>query len=154
MNRVRRIGLRHDAGMTLIEIMIVVAILGMLIAIVGVNVIGFLNEGRNTAAQAQINSFKTGLQGYNRDCGKYPSTADGLNALVTKPANCARWKNYLAQETIPVDPWGNAYEYFYPGTHGQEMEIISKGPDGQLNTQDDIVSWSTQPGGQNAQGGT
>lgn len=132
---------RQD-GMTLIEIMIVIAILGLLAAIVGVNVMQSLTDGRIGAAQTQIGSFKSALQLYNKDCSRYPSTGDGLNALISKPGNCTRWKPYLEQSTIPLDPWGNPYEYFFPGTHGQEIEIISKGPDGALNTQDDVVSWN------------
>ena len=130
--------------MTLIEIMIVIAILGLLASIVGVAVIGRLQEGRIGAAQTQIKSFESAMQLYNRDCGKYPGTADGLNALISKPANCNRWKPYLTQSSIPLDPWGNPYEYFHPGTHGQELEIISKGPDGTLNTQDDVVNWNQE----------
>ena len=137
---------RHD-GMTLIEIMIVISILGLLIAIVGVNVIQNLQEGRIGAAGTQIKSFETAMKLYNRDCGKFPSTAEGLNALITRPGNCPRWKPYLDQQVIPVDPWGNPYEYFHPGTHGQELEIISKGPDGNLNTQDDVVSWNQEVAG-------
>lgn len=139
--------------MTLIEIMIVIAILGLLAAIVGVNVMGNLEEGRRQTAQTQIKSFETALKLYNRDCAKYPSTAEGLNSLIAKPASCARWKPYMEGTTIPNDPWGNPYEYFHPGTHGQEMEIISKGKDAQLNTQDDVVSWSQEAGGQVANGG-
>jgi general secretion pathway protein G len=142
----RRTRTNRQDGMTLIEIMIVIAILGMLVSIVGIAVIGRLQEGRIGAAQTQMASFKTALDLYNRDCGKYPSTGEGLNSLVTKPGNCSRWKPYLTQQTIPLDPWSNPYEYFYPGTHGQEIEIISKGPDGSLNTQDDVVSWN-QDGG-------
>lgn len=148
-----RVRTARQDGMTLIEIMIVVAILGLLAAIVGINVIGQLQEGRIGAAKSQIKSFETGLKLYNRDCGKYPSTAEGLNALITKPGSCARWKPYLDQQTIPLDPWSNPYEYFYPGTHGQEIEIISKGPDGSLNTQDDVVSWNQDAGGQGVPGG-
>ena len=150
MRRIRR-NTRQD-GMTLIEIMIVIAILGLLAAIVGVNVMGNLEEGRRQSAQTQIKSLETALKLYNRDCAKYPSTAEGLNALITKPATCQRWKPYMDANTIPNDPWGNPYEYFHPGTHGQEMEVISKGKDGQLNTQDDIVSWSQEAGGQVAGG--
>ncbi len=139
--------LRSEKGLTLIELMIVLAILGMLITIVGVNVIGNLKEARNQTAQTQIKSFETALKLYNRDCGRYPSTAAGLGDLVQKPASCSRWKKYLDRETVPADPWGNAYEYYHPGVHGQEMEIISKGADGELNTADDIVSWSTEAGG-------
>lgn len=143
----------RQAAMTLIEIMIVIAILGLLAAIVGVNVIGSLQEGRIGAAKSQIKSFETGLKLYNKDCGKYPSTAEGLNGLIAKPGNCPRWKPYLEQSTIPLDPWGNPYEYFFPGTHGQELEIISKGPDQALNTQDDVVSWNQDAGGPGTGGG-
>ena len=143
----RRLALRDD-GMTLIEIMIVIAILGMLAAIVGVGVLKALEGARQGTAQAQIKDLESGLVLYNRDCGKYPSTAQGLQALVVNPGTCPRWKGYLEKNQIPNDPWGNPYEYFYPGTHGQEMEIISKGKDGELNTADDIVSWSVDAGGQ------
>lgn len=142
-----------QSGMTLIEIMIVIAILGLLTSIVGVAVMRNLETGRQGAAQTQIKQFDTALKLYNRDCGKYPSTAEGLNALVSKPGSCPRWKPYLEVSVIPNDPWGNPYEYFHPGTHGQEVEIISKGKDGSLNTQDDVVSWSTEAGGQVAGGG-
>lgn len=147
MRRIRNT--RHD-GMTLIEIMIVIAILGLLAGIVGVNVMGSLEEGRRQSALTQIKNLDSALKLYNRDCAKYPSTAEGLNALVVKPASCQRWKPYM--DTIPNDPWGNPYEYFHPGTHGHEVEIISRGKDGQLNTQDDVVSWNQDPAGQVAGG--
>ena len=145
MKSLRRILIEEagrEEGLTLIEIMIVVAILGLLAAIIGANVIGALETARQGTAGDQISSFKTALRLYNRDCGKYPSTAEGLNALIAKPASCPHWKPYLEESTIPQDPWGNNFEYFFPGTHGQEMEIISKGKDGELNTADDITSWN------------
>lgn len=132
----------REEGMTLIEIMIVITILGMLAAVITVNVIERLNEARIGTTQDQIGQFKSALQLYNRDCGKYPTTSEGLNALVVK-TSCPRWKPYLSDPVIPVDPWGNPYEYFSPGTHGHELEIISKGKDGELNTADDVVSWNT-----------
>src|SRR5687768_15808946 len=108
--------LRHNAGMTLIEIMIVIAILGLLAGIIGVAVINQLEEARRGAALTQIKAFESALQLYNRDCGKYPGTAQGLNVLVQNPGTCPRWKpGYLAGEAIPADPWGNVYEYFHPG---------------------------------------
>jgi len=137
-----------QAGMTLVEIMIVVAILGLMASIVGVAVFKNFQEARRQTAQTQIKDFGSALQLYNRDCGKYPTTAQGLQALVANPGNCPRWKGYLENNTIPLDPWGNPYDYFYPGVHGQpEFEIISRGPDSEPNTQDDVVSWSTEPGG-------
>lgn len=143
----------REDGMTLIEIMIVIAILGLLAAIVGVNVFQRFEEARGQTAQTQIGDFKNALQLYARDCGKYPTTAQGLQALVANPGTCPRWKKYLDTDRIPADPWGNPYDYFYPGVHGQEMEIISRGKDGDANTADDIVSWSTEPGGQVAGAG-
>ena len=140
--------LRSNAGMTLIEIMIVIAILGLLAGIIGVAVINQLEEARRGAALTQIKAFESAMQLYNRDCGKYPNTAQGLNVLVQNPGNCPRWKpGYLAGEAIPADPGGNTYEYFHPGTHGHEVEIISKGKDGELNTADDVVSWQEGTGG-------
>src|SRR5688500_1366213 len=103
MNRLRR-----SAGMTLIEIMIVIAILGLLAGIIGVNVVNRFEEARRETARTQISAFKSALTLYNRDCGKYPSTAQGLNVLVQNPGNCSRWKpGYLAGESIPADPWDN-----------------------------------------------
>ena len=135
----------REEGLTLIEIMIVITILGLLAAVITVNVMGNLEDGRRAAATDQIGQFKTALQLYNRDCGKYPTTAEGLNALITK-TSCPRWKPYMSESTIPADPWGNAYEYFSPGTHGHEIEIVSKGKDGELNTADDVVSWNADAG--------
>lgn len=148
MNRLRR-----SAGMTLIEIMIVIAILGLLAGIIGVGVMRSLEDARAQTALTQIKAFESALQLYNRDCGKYPGTQVGLTALIQNPGNCPRWKpGYLGGNTIPPDPWGNSYEYFSPGTHGNEVEIISKGKDGELGTGDDVVSWQSTAGGDVAGG--
>src|SRR5512135_2490633 len=101
---------QREEGMTLIEIMIVIAILGLLASVIGVAVMRNLEEGRVSAATMQIGKFKTALQLYNRDCGKYPNTSEGLNGLVAKPAACPRWKPYMDESSIPQDPWGNNYE--------------------------------------------
>lgn len=144
----------REDGMTLIEIMIVIAILGMMAGIAGVALIKNLQEARNQTALTQIRNLESALKLYNRDCGKYPGTAGGLNDLIVKPAACPRWKGYLDDNvsSIPLDPWGEPYEYFHPGTHGHEVEIISKGKDGDLNTADDIVSWDQSGGGAGAEG--
>lgn len=133
----------REEGMTLIEIMIVIAILGLMAGVAGVAVMRNLQDARIQTAHTQIKNFDGALKLYNRDCGKYPKTAEGLQSLIAKPASCPRWKPYLDDNvtSIPLDPWGNSYEYFHPGTHGHNLEIISRGPDGELNTADDVVSW-------------
>src|SRR5438445_3871161 len=88
---------RRQEGMTLIEIMIVVAILGLMAGLIGVAVFSALKDARRQAAQTQIGSFKGALALYSRDCGKFPSTAQGLQALVQNPGTCPRWKGYLGE---------------------------------------------------------
>ena len=104
-------------------------------------------EGRADVAGTQIKDLESALVLYDRDCGSYPTTAQGMKALVENPGTCPRWRGYLAKNHVPPDPWGNPYRYFYPGTHGHEMEIISAGPDGKLDTEDDVVSWSLDENG-------
>ena len=110
------------------------------------NIIKF-DAARVTAAHAQINSFMTALGAYKLDTGTFPTTEQGLQALRDRPAGLTQWDGpYLPQE-IPVDPWGRAYTYKFPGEHGDEPDIISYGADGQaggdaLNA--DVVSWKSQ----------
>ena len=136
----------QEEGLTLIEIMIVISILGLLMAIIGVEVLKYFEEAKVETSRQQIGNLASSLKLYYRDCGKFPSTAEGLGALTTKPASCPRWKKYLDADQVPKDAWDNAFEYFNPGTHGHEWEIISKGRDGELNTADDINSWDSNSG--------
>jgi general secretion pathway protein G len=120
--------LRDSAGFTLIEIMVVVFILGLLVTLVAPKIIGRTDEARRTKALADIKGIEEALHLFKLDNGFYPSTADGLNALVQRPANA---KNYSPEgylEKAPIDPWGNAYVYF---SDGNEFIIKSYGADGQ-----------------------
>jgi general secretion pathway protein G len=129
-------------GFTMIELMIVVVILGVLATIVVPRFIGREEEARVTAARVQISNFETALNMFRLDNGFYPSTEQGLSALVEKPSSgrdAARWKQYLTR--IPKDPWGRDYIYISPGRDGRDYEIISSGPDGEPGTEQDIVSW-------------
>jgi general secretion pathway protein G len=120
--------LKSSAGFTLIEIMVVVFILGLLVTLVAPKIIGRTDEARRTKAAADIKAIEQALNLFKLDNGFYPSTQDGLQALVHRPANARNWNpdGYLSQ--VPVDPWGNPYVYFSDGT---TVIIKSYGPDGQ-----------------------
>ena len=144
MKKILAFDLARDEGLTLIEIMIVVAILGLLAALIGVSVMEAYATAQVGAARAQISEIQSAIELHTRNCNHPPTTAEGLAALVTKPANCPAWKPSL-KHRAPPDPWGNAYDYASPGTHGDDAEIRSRGPDGVPDTADDLVSWDTPP---------
>jgi general secretion pathway protein G len=135
---------RRRAGITLIEMLVVVTIIALFAALVAPVMFRQSDKARVTAARAQINSFMTALGSYKLDTGVLPSTEEGLQALRVKPANLDQWQGPYLPKEIPLDPWGHPYVYKYPGEHGDEPDIISYGADGQpggdgLNA--DTVSW-------------
>ncbi len=115
---------RGEAGFTLVELMVVIAIIAALATIVGVNVLGSMDEADVGAAQAQIRNFKTALTAYKLMFKKFPTPAEGLEALVTN----AKGKNFLDSNSVPLDPWGNPYIYSAEGSSG--FKIVSYGADG------------------------
>ena len=134
---------RNSAGFTLIELMVVIVIIGMLAAIVVPRFMGAAGKAASTSAKAQISSFKTALQLYKLDNGSYPKTSEGLDALLKND----KGRNYLEQDMIPKDPWGNAYIYACPGQGGHDFEISSLGADaapGGEGENADIQSWNLQ----------
>lgn len=120
---------RRSAGFTLLELLVVVAIIGMLAALVGPRVFGHVAKSEVTTAKAQIEAFSHALDAYRIDVGSYPETAVGLQALRVAPADQKRWNGPYLLKDIPNDPWGHPYQYRKPGTHG-EYEILSLGRDG------------------------
>jgi len=138
---------RGTAGVTLIEMLVVVTIIALFAALVAPRMLKKSDAARVTAARAQINSFMTALGTYKLDTGLFPTTEQGLQALREKPTDVNQWAGpYLPQE-IPVDPWGHPYLYKYPGEHGDEPDVICYGADGQPGgdgTNADIVSWKAQ----------
>ena len=139
---------RKQAGVTLIEMLVVVTIIALFAALVGRNIFRQTDKARITAARAQIEIFMGALGQYKLDTGGLPTTDQGLLALWTRPADAPpSWDGpYLAKE-VPPDPWGNAYVYRFPGEHGDMPDIISYGADGQPGGEGfnaDIISWKSQ----------
>lgn len=140
-----------EKGFTLIELMVVIVILGILAAIIAPKIVGRTDEAKVTEAKVQIKNFETALKLYKLDSGVYPSTEQGLEALVSKPSAGSiprNWREggYLEQKKVPADPWGNKYLYSSPGAHG-DYEIISQGADGARGGEGfakDIESWNLE----------
>lgn len=133
---------QKQRGFTLIEIMVVIVILGVLAALVVPKVMSRPDEARIVAARQDINALMQALKLYRLDNGRYPSTGQGLNALVEKPdsAQAGNWKPGGYLERLPKDPWGSPYRYANPGEHG-EIDVWSLGPDGGENGGTGIGNW-------------
>ena len=123
---------RLSAGFTLLELLVVVAIIGLLAAYVGPRYVSQLNKSEVTAARTQIEALGRALESYRLDNGSYPSAEIGLNALLIRPANQPRWNGPYLQKEVPVDPWGNAYYYRLSKASraGRDFELLSLGRDG------------------------
>ena len=152
---------RRRAGLTLLELMIVLIILVMLFAIAGPRLLGSQKKADIRLTKAQIGNFESALKMYYADMKSYPPTDDGLNALIKAPADetkARKWdtEGYLDDEVVPADPWGNAYVYEYLGKQDGSRDfprIRSAGPDGQANTEDDIINWRESGSGPGSSSG-
>lgn len=134
-------------GFSLIELLLVLVILAVLTAIVVPKFAGRSEQARVTAAQTDIRSFETALGEFEVDVGRYPTEAEGLDALVEEPSDVKNWKagGYLNRNAIPKDPWGNPYVYVNPGRENTEgYDVYSAGPNGQEGDDDDIGNWITE----------
>jgi general secretion pathway protein G len=129
---------RH--AFTLIELLLVMVILAILAAIVVPKFTGLGAKANIQAAQAQISNFKTALDAYEVANGSYPTTEQGLQALISNPdpGTLKNWTQLLSEGKVPPDPWGTAYVYRSPGTNGKSFDLYSCGPDKQDGTSDDI----------------
>jgi general secretion pathway protein G len=143
--------LKDRKGFTLIEIMVVIVILALLAALVGPKLMGRTDDAKITDARVQIKNIETALKLYKLDTGNYPSTEQGLTALVTKPTvgvipNGYKEGGYLESKKVPKDPWGSDYLYISPGEHG-DYDLFTYGADGAKGGEGkniDITSWDTK----------
>ncbi len=144
-------GIRSAHGFTLIELLVVLVIIGILAGYVGPKIMGHPEEAKRTMAAVQITSLETALESYKLDNGAYPTTEQGLQALVEAPSTGTlpkKWRTggYLAKGKVPQDPWGNDYIYLSPGSHS-DFDIISYGRDGQPGGEGDdadITNWTIE----------
>src|SRR5947199_10779604 len=131
-------------GMTLIEILVVLVLIGIVMGIVGGNFIGRGEEAKRKAAKIEIDQIGQSLDLYKLEIGRYPTTQEGLQALISQPPGVANCNGpYLKKGTLPKDPWSNEYKYVAPGQHGA-YDIISYGADGKAGGEGanrDIYSW-------------
>lgn len=142
---------QNQRGFTLIELMVVVVILGILAGLIVPRIMDRPEQAKRTKARIQMESISTALKLYQLDNGFYPSTEQGLEALVEKPdhgrvPNHWRGKGYLEKGKVPLDPWENPYIYISPGEHG-DFDLISYGPDGVAGGEEDnrdIQSWDQE----------
>jgi general secretion pathway protein G len=131
---------KSEKGFSLIELIVVLVILGLLAAVVAPNVYNKLAKGKDQIARIQIKELEGALQLFLFDMGRYPTSSEGLDALVRNPGNLDAWRGpYLAKD-VPKDPWGKPYTYRCPGMHG-DYDLLSFGPDGNEGGDDDICSW-------------
>jgi len=145
--RRRRRSRRRDGarGLTLVQTLVVITIIGLIMGLVGPRVLNYLGESKSKAARIQIESLASALDLYYLDNGRYPNSAEGLAALVQRSGNAPSWNGpYLKGGLVPGDPWGRPYVYRLPGEHGT-YDLISYGSDGQeggTGTAADVNSWT------------
>ena len=139
--------MKRQGGFTLLELLVVLVILGLLAALITPRIVGRLGSAKRKIAQSQIALLEAALDQYRLDMGRYPSTEEGLKALIIPPEDekeREKWRGpYLKKKKIPLDPWGNPYHYRCPGEHG-EFDLWSYGADGQPGGRGenaDITNW-------------
>ncbi len=135
---------RRSDGMTLIEILVVLVLIGIVMSIVGGNFLGQGETAKRKAAKIEIGQISQTLDLFKLEIGRYPTAQEGLQALITAPPGVTNWNGpYWKRGTVPKDPWGNEYQYVFPGQHG-EYDLISNGPTGKEGGEGSnkaITSW-------------
>lgn len=135
---------RSLRGFTLLELLVVMVIIGLLAAYVGPRFFSQIGKSEIKAARAQIDALEKALDQYRLDIGHYPSTEQGLAALMARPGGEKKWDGPYLKKALPDDPWGHPYAYRQPGEHGGDYDLLSFGKDGQpggSGEAEDITNW-------------
>ncbi|AQQ71388.1 PilD-dependent protein PddA [Limihaloglobus sulfuriphilus] len=136
---------KRKTGFTLIELLLVLVILAALAAVVVPKFTRRSEQARITAAKTDISNIEVALDAFEIDNGRYPTTSEGIKALIEKPSNADGWETPYLKRGVPKDPWGAEYIYKQPGSHNEYgYDLSSGGPDGQAGNEDDIVNWTEE----------
>jgi len=133
----------RQAGFTLLELLVVMVIIGLLTGYVGPKYFAQIGKSEVKVTRSQIDALEKALDQYRLDVGHYPTSEQGLSALINQPANERRWQGPYLRKAVPPDPWGNRYQYLQPGQHG-EFDLFSLGKDGRPGGEGeaaDIGNW-------------
>jgi general secretion pathway protein G len=134
---------RLAKGFTLLELLVVMVIIGLLAGYVGPKYFAQIGKSEVKVARAQIDALGKSLDQFRLDTGHYPTSEEGLASLTTRPANEPKWDGPYLSKNVPMDPWGSAYIYKFPGEHG-DYDLVSNGKDGQpggVGEAADVTSW-------------
>lgn len=131
MQRARLFATVRRQGFTLLELLVVVAIIGLLAAYVGPKFFSQIGRSEQGVAKYQVEAFSRALGAYRLDVGGFPTTEEGLEALIKRPATATKWNGPYLEKDVPADPWGRPYRYQSPGAEGADFDIVTLGKDGQ-----------------------
>lgn len=134
-------------GFTLLELLVVMVIIGLLASYVGPKFFGHVGKAEIKTVRAQLDAFNKALSAYRLDTGHYPSTEQGLKALVERPSDEPKWGGPYLSKALPMDPWDHAYVYRLPGESGHDFELYSLGKDGQRGGSEDNADLSVWDAG-------
>jgi general secretion pathway protein G len=136
------------AGFTLMEMLVVLAIIGIIVGMVGPKILGVIDDKAPDIARTQTKMLRGAIENFRLDLGRYPTTQEGLAVLVTKPSDpavAARWRGPYTSDDIPLDPWKNPYQYSVPGANGQSFALYSFGADGKRGGEGAAADVGTLP---------